>query len=151
MPFSRLAAATNDQVYIGQVLANSICASIENAPLRDGATATCRDLNAGQGTGEVQVTSSTASGTSAAEQATISAGTRFAGFAAYPIGGVTPGTPTGLRTAPVSLGLVGLALAVLIPPRVDRRRVGLPDTASTNGHGRQPVGVTIGNGRREWV
>jgi hypothetical protein len=148
MPFSRLAAATNNQIYIGQVLVNSICASIENQPLPDGATATCRDLNAGPGTGEVQITSSTASGTSAAEQATINAGNRFPGFAGYRVGGVTPGKPTGLKTAPVSLALVGFALGLLVPPRV-QRRVAVPDTVSANGSRRQSVGLRIGSGPRE--
>jgi hypothetical protein len=151
MPFSRLAAATNNQVYVGQLLVNSICASIENQPLPGGATTTCRDLHAGPGTGEVQVTSSTAAGTGAAQAATINAGSNFPGFAAYPVGGVTPGKPTGLRTAPVWLALIGLALGVLIPPRVDRRRVVPPGTASTNGQPRQSGGLTIGSDRREWV
>lgn len=148
MPFSRLAAATNNQIYVGKLQVNSICASVENQPMLDGATATCRDLHAGPGTGEVQVTSSAPSGTQAAEDATISAGRRFPGFTPYPLGGVTPGTPTAMKTAPVWLGLIGLALAVVMPLRVDRRRVTPADAASHDGRGRQSVGLGTGNGRR---
>jgi hypothetical protein len=148
MPFSRLAAADNDQIYVGKLMVNSICASVQDQPLPDGATATCRDLHAGPGTGEVQVTSSTPSVAQAAEDATISAGRRFPGFTPYPLSGVTPGTPTGMKTAPVSLGLIGLGLAILVPLRVDLRRAVLSDATSAGGRGKRSVGLTTESGRR---
>jgi hypothetical protein len=122
VPVRDVVAAPDTEVYVGQVLVTSICSSITNQALPPRTAVSCRDLDAGPGTGEVQVESPSASTTAEVVAATVRAGRVFPGFAAHPLPGPVSGKPTALRTAPVWLGLAGGAAAFLLPVRPVRRR-----------------------------
>jgi len=118
---------TREPTYIGRVLITTTCDALRGLG-SDGVAVECREPRRAATVGELRVEGRDArSVRRKVEEVHERLSTYLPTLRVAPVGGFTRATPTWASTAPVSLGLLGLAVGMLVPMRRGRRPDRDPD------------------------